>query len=129
MGDDKVSASDDANPVFQALTEGDFIVNDPEFAVTAAGADSASTRSGGTVNVGRFARGRERKVDHFSRYKKAQRVKVERVLVAHQRSKKGDRVSKRDRAKEMRKLKKEYGLNRRQISMIGAGHMEAPWEE
>ena len=73
---------------------------------------------------------RSRKVDHFASYKKQQRSKTSnRKYIKYKPSVKKGRVSKRDRAKEMRALKKEYGLNRREISMIGAGHKEAPWEK
>ncbi len=78
--------------------------------------------------MGRFKRWRERKVDHFEKYKEAQRVMLNRVVTAHARSKKGDRVLKRVRAKDKRWVKKQYGLTRRQMGAIGAGHMKAPWD-
>ena len=37
-------------------------------------------------------------------------------------------VSKRDRAKGRRGLKRQYGLTRRDMGAIGAAHMAAPWE-
>ena len=79
--------------------------------------------------MSRFNLWRERKVDWFQKYKEAQRVQVKRVVTAHARSKKGDRVPRRDRAKDKRGLKKEYGLTRSHMGAIGAGHMKAPWEE
>jgi len=77
--------------------------------------------------VGRFKRWRERKVDHFEKYKEAQVVKVERVVTAHQRSKKEGRLTKKERGAAMRDFKRKYGLNRSQMGAIGAGHKEAPW--
>jgi hypothetical protein len=61
---------------------------------------------------------------------KPQRKRVERVLAQHQRvkSKKRDRIPKRVRAKNKRWVKKQFGLTRRQMGAIGAGHMTAPWK-
>ena len=42
------------------------------------------------------------------------------------RSSKGPRVPKRTRAKIRGRLKRRFGLNRRQLGAIGAGHREAP---
>ncbi len=73
----------------------------------------------------RSATGKSHIVDYFQRFKKA--VTRDRETRAGVRSNKAA-VPKRERAKEMRALKKEYGLSRSDIGAIGAGHMEAPWE-
>lgn len=73
---------------------------------------------------------RIRKVDHFAKYRVAQRSKTEnRRNVKYEPSKKGGRTLKRDRAKDKRWVKKQHGLTRRDMGAIGAGHMKAPWEE
>ena len=74
----------------------------------------------------RQATGKTRMVDYFGKFKKA--VTRERDKKAEVRSH-GNVVSKRQRAKEMRALKREYGLTRSDIGAIGAGDMKAPWEE
>lgn len=38
----------------------------------------------------------------------------------------GTRIPKRERAKLRRRLNRKYGLNRRTLGAIGAGHAEAP---
>ncbi len=64
MGDPKSSSSDQSAPVYQALTEGDFLVNDPEFDVSDAGQtidlagllnnDARFTRAVTILNIGSF---------------------------------------------------------------------------
>ena len=49
-----------------------------------------------------------------------------RRLKGDPRPKRKAAVSKRDRAKAWRKVKRHFGLNRRQMGAIGAGHMAAP---
>ncbi len=69
--------------------------------------------------------GKTRMVDYFFK----RRLAVMRqgdALVLPRRNKAS--VSQRERAKDMRALKKQYGLTRSQMGAIGAGHMEAPWE-
>lgn len=81
---------------------------------------------GGEAKRRRKAAGKPRMVDHFQRFKKM--VTRDKETRAPVRSNEAE-VSQRDRAKDMRALKKEYGLTRTQMGAIGAGHMEAPWEE
>ena len=49
-----------------------------------------------------------------------------RVPQTRARSSKGPRLPKRTRAKIRSRLKRRFGLNRRQLGAIGAGHREAP---
>ena len=70
-------------------------------------------------------RGRSRRVDHFEKYKEKL---VSRFAGASLNPRGKNLVSRRDRAKAMRSLKKEYELTRSQMGAIGAGDMKAPWE-
>ncbi len=75
-----------------------------------------------------FLRRRERKVDHFQKYKKRQRDMASKFAGEKPKPKQKAVLSRRYRAKEMRKVKKQYGLTRSQMGAIGAGHMKPPWE-